>query len=281
MKHTTSISVSILLMLFLLNCQFLEKRTGPKVDPNVVKEVNVGKALAAKLAKKYGLIKDEPFTRYINLVGKSMAIYSSRQELDFRFGILDTEDVNAFACPGGFVLVTKGAIDIMETEAELASLLSHELSHVTLKHSGDFEEKGASILDVISAIMAPGGGLVSSVTKGAVDGLVNQFFEKGRKKEEEIESDKAGTIYLSQAGYDLESSIIYLKKLDKSQHNEVALKTHPPTSERISELNKFITDNKLNMRGKTNLQRFRAEYASFAQRYEKQKPKATKTASTL
>jgi predicted Zn-dependent protease len=281
MKHTTSISVSILLMLFLLNCQFLEKRTGPKVDPNVVKEVNVGKALAAKLAKKYGLIKDEPFTRYINLVGKSMAIYSSRQELDFRFGILDTEDVNAFACPGGFVLVTKGAIDIMETEAELASLLSHELSHVTLKHSGDFEEKGASILDVISAIMAPGGDLVSSVTKGAVDGLVNQFFEKGRKKEEEIESDKAGTIYLSQAGYDLESSIIYLKKLDKSQHNEVALKTHPPTSERISELNKFITDNKLNMRGKTNLQRFRAEYASFAQRYEKQKPKATKTASTL
>ncbi len=281
MKHTTSISVSILLMLFLLNCQFLEKKTGPKVDPNVVKEVNVGKALAAKLAKKYGLIKDEPFTRYINLVGKSMAIYSSRQELDFRFGILDTEDVNAFACPGGFVLVTKGAIDIMETEAELASLLSHELSHVTLKHSGDFEEKGASILDVISAIMAPGGGLVSSVTKGAVDGLVNQFFEKGRKKEEEIESDKAGTIYLSQAGYDLESSIIYLKKLDKSQHNEVALKTHPPTSERISELNKFITDNKLNMRGKTNLQRFRAEYASFAQRYEKQKPKATKTASTL
>lgn len=281
MKHTTSIGIPILLMLFLLNCQFLEKRTGPKVDPNVVKEVNVGKALAAKLAKKYGLIKDEPFTRYINLVGKSMAIYSSRQELDFRFGILDTEDVNAFACPGGFVLVTKGAIDIMETEAELASLLSHELSHVTLKHSGDFEEKGASILDVISAIMAPGGDLVSSVTKGAVDGLVNQFFEKGRKKEEEIESDKAGTIYLSQAGYDLESSIIYLKKLDKSQHNEVALKTHPPTSERISELNKFITDNKLNMRGKTNLQRFRAEYASFAQRYEKQKPKATKTASTL
>ena len=281
MKHTTSIGIPILLMLFLLNCQFLEKRTGPKVDPNVVKEVNVGKALAAKLAKKYGLIKDEPFTRYINLVGKSMAIYSSRQELDFRFGILDTEDVNAFACPGGFVLVTKGAIDIMETEAELASLLSHELSHVTLKHSGDFEEKGASILDVISAIMAPGGDLVSSVTKGAVDGLVNQFFEKGRKKEEEIESDKAGTIYLSQAGYDLESSIIYLKKLDKSQHNEVALKTHPPTSERISELTKFITDNKLNMRGKTNLQRFRAEYASFAQRYEKQKPKATKTASTL
>ncbi len=260
-----------MLTFLLVNCQFLQKKAGPKVDPNVIKEVNVGKALAAKLAKKYGLIKDEPFTRYVNLVGKSMAVFSSRQELDFRFGILDTEDVNAFACPGGYVLITKGAIDLMETEAELASLLSHELSHVTLKHSGDFEEKGVSILDILSTIMAPGGELVSTVTKGAVDGMVNQFFEKGRKKEEEIESDKAGIIYLSQAGYDLEGSVIYLKKLDKSQHNEVALKTHPPTSDRINELEKFITDNKLNIRGKTNIQRFRSEYAGFAQRYEKQK----------
>ena len=181
MIHPFNVSWIFLLTFLFFSCQFLQKKTGPKVDPNVVKEVNVGKALAAKLAKKYGLIKDEPFTRYINLVGKSMSVFSSRQELDFRFGILDTEDVNAFACPGGYVLVTKGAIDLMETEAELASLLSHELSHVTLKHSGDFEEKGASILDVLSAVMAPGGDLVSSVTKGAVDGMVNQFFEKGRK----------------------------------------------------------------------------------------------------
>jgi len=259
----------ILFFCFLIfeHCQFLQKKEGPKVDPNVTKEVNVGKTLAARLAKKYGLIKDEPFTRYLNLVGKSLATYSSRQELDFRFGILDTEDVNAFACPGGYVLITRGAIDLMENEAELASLLSHELSHVTLKHSGDFEEKGASILDIISAIMAPGGDLVSSVTKNAVDGMVNQFFEKGRKKEEEIESDKAGIIYLSQAGYDLDSSIIYLKKLDKSQHNEVALKTHPPTSDRITELDKFIAENKLTKKGKLNAPRYLSEFNAFKLRY--------------
>ncbi len=264
---------SIFLILFLLtvNCQLLRKKEGPVVDPNVKKEVNVGKTLAARLAKKYGLIKDEPFTRYLNLVGKSLAIYSSRQELDFRFGILDTEDVNAFACPGGYVLITRGAIDLMENEAELASLLSHELSHVTLKHSGDFEEKGAGVLDIISAIMAPGGDLVSSVTKNAVDGMVTQMFEKGRKKEEEIESDKAGIIYLSQAGYDLDSSIIYLKKLDKSQHNEVALKTHPPTSDRITELDKFIANNKLTKKGKLNAPRYLAELNAFRQRYNKQK----------
>jgi beta-barrel assembly-enhancing protease len=268
-KQFKPLCILIFCFLFFEKCQFLQKKEGPKVDPNVTKEVNVGKTLAARLAKKYGLIKDEPFTRYLNLVGKSLAIYSSRQELDFRFGILDTEDVNAFACPGGYVLITRGAIDLMENEAELASLLSHELSHVTLKHSGDFEEKGAGILDIISAIMAPGGDLVSSVTKNAVDGMVNQFFEKGRKKEEEIESDKAGIIYLSQAGYDLDSSIIYLKKLDKSQHNEVALKTHPPTADRITELDKFIAENKLTKKGKLNAPRYLSEFNAFKQRYNK------------
>jgi len=233
------LKIFLILVIFSNNCKLFQKKSESDVDPNTKKEVGIGKALAAKLAKKYGMIKDEPFTRYVNLVGKSLAIYSSRQELDFRFGILDTEDVNAFACPGGYVLITRGAIQLMESEAELASLLSHELSHVTLKHSGNFEEQGASVLDVISAIMAPGGDLVSSVTKNAVDGMVNQFFEKGRKKEEEIESDKAGIIYMNQAGYDLDSSITYLKKLDSSQHNEVALKTHPPTSERITELGNF------------------------------------------
>ena len=265
------LKIFLILVIFSNNCKLFQKKSQSDVDPNTKKEVGIGKALAAKLAKKYGMIKDEPFTRYVNLVGKSLAIYSSRQELDFRFGILDTEDVNAFACPGGYVLITRGAIQLMESEAELASLLSHELSHVTLKHSGNFEEQGASVLDVISAIMAPGGDLVSSVTKNAVDGMVNQFFEKGRKKEEEIESDKAGIIYMNQAGYDLDSSITYLKKLDSSQHNEVALKTHPPTSERITELGNFITQNRLEKKGKTNQGRFQSELKAFKQRYGEQK----------
>lgn len=262
-----------ILLLPILDCKLFQKKDTSKVDPVVAKEVKIGKTLAARLAKKYGMVRDESFTRYVNLVGKSLAVYSSRQELDFRFGILDTEDVNAFACPGGYVLITKGAIDLMESEAELASLLSHELSHVTLKHSGDFEERGASVLDIISAVMAPGGGLVSSGTKNAVDGMVNQFFEKGRKKEEEIESDKAGAVYMSQAGYDLESSITYLNKLDSSQHNEVALKTHPPTAERIVQLNQFIAENKLNKKGKTNKPRFTAELKAFQDRYSNSKPK--------
>lgn len=62
--------------------------------------------------KKYGLVQDEEFTRYLNLIGKSMALYSARQELDFRFAVLDTNEVNAFACP-------RGSLELMTSEAEL------------------------------------------------------------------------------------------------------------------------------------------------------------------
>jgi|GEM_PF-983870 len=236
------------------------------VDKAVKKEVEIGRALAGRLAKKYGLVQDVEFTKYLNLVGKSLALYTARQELDFRFAVLDTKDVNAFACPGGYVLITRGSLELMGSEAELASILSHELSHVTLKHSGDFEEKGAGFLDIISSIMAPGGNIVSSISKTAVDGMMDQFLEKGRKQEEEIESDKAGILLMSQAGYNLKASSDLLAKLDKSQHNETVLKTHPPTSLRIKELEKFISTNGLKSGGKENKERFQKQWKDFVKR---------------
>lgn len=235
----------------------------PPPDPAVKKEVETGRALAARLAKKYGLIQDAEFTKYLNAVGAAVAKNSARQELNFRFGVLDTDEVNAFACPGGYVFVTRGALAQMEDEAELASVLSHELSHVTLKHSGDFTANKAGWLDVLASIMAPGGDFVSAITKTAVDGMYKQMFEDGRKKEEEMDADKAGAIYLSQAGYDLNGAIKYLGKLDKSQHNEVVLKTHPPTRDRINELNQFIKEQNLPMKGEIQRERFQKYYSEF------------------
>ncbi|MCZ8154959.1 MAG: M48 family metalloprotease [Leptospira sp.] len=251
--------------LFLFTCKSAQEKDIP-VNKAVKKEVEVGRALAGRLAKKYGLIQDEEFTKYLNLVGKSLALYTARQELDFRFAVLDTKEINAFACPGGYILITRGSLALMGSEAELASILSHELSHVTLKHSGDFEEQGAGILDVISSIMAPGGNIVGSLTKTAVDGLLDQLLEKGRKQEEEIESDKAGVLLMSQAGYNLKASSELLAKLDKAQNNETVLKTHPPTSTRIKELERFISSNGLKSGGKENKDRFQKYWKGFSKR---------------
>ncbi|MCP5510591.1 MAG: M48 family metalloprotease [Leptospiraceae bacterium] len=254
---------------FVFSCKSSGETKELPVDPAVKKEVEVGRALAGRLAKKYGMVQDEEFTRYINLIGKSMAAYSSRQELDFRFGVLNTEEVNAFACPGGYVMITRGSIEMMESEAELASILSHELSHVTLMHSGKFDEQGSSFLDILGSVMAPGGNLVSSLTKTAVDGMLDQFFESGRKKEQEIESDKAGIFLMAQAGYNTKAASNLLVKLDKSQHNETVLKTHPPTADRIKELENFIAENGLAKGGKDNKERFQEKLKAFESRNPK------------
>lgn len=249
-----------------LSCSSSDKKEELPVNPAVKKEVQVGRSLAAKLAKKYGLIRDAEFTSYINSIGLLMASYSSRPELSFRFGILNTNEVNAFACPGGYVLITKGALSRIENEAELAALLSHELSHVTLKHSGSFEEDKVGFLDVLAAVMAPGGDVVSSFTKTAVDGMYSQFFEKGRKQEEEMDSDKAGVIYMIQAGYNPEAALTYLTKLNNSPENETLVKTHPPVKERIAALSNFFKEQKIALTGKTNKERYQNEYKAFLSR---------------
>ncbi len=253
-------------LLLILSCSTHEKKHELAVNPSIKKEVQVGRTLAARLAKKYGLIRDIEFTNYINSVGLLLASYSSRQELNFRFGILNTNEVNAFACPGGYILITKGALSRIENEAELAGLLAHELSHVTLKHSGNFEEDKVGFLDVLASIMAPGGDLVSSFTKTAVDGMYLQFFEQGRKKEEEMDSDKAGVIYMVQAGYNPEAAFTYLNKLNNSSESETLLKTHPPVKERILALSNFLKEQKINFVGKINKERYQNEYKAFLSR---------------
>ena len=236
------------------------------MDPAVKKEVEVGRSLAARLIKKYGLIKDEEFTIYINQIGNSIAKVSSRQELNFRFGILNTNEVNAFACPGGYIFLTKGALAQIENEAELAAVLSHELTHVTLMDSGKFEDQGFSFLDVLASIMAPGGDFVSTFTKTAVDGMYAQLFGVGRAKNEELDADKTGAIYMVQAGYNVKAALDYLNKVTKAQNNETFTKTHPPTRERIDELSRFIKEQNFPLDGQINRERFQSKYKAFVSR---------------
>ncbi|HMV77795.1 MAG TPA: M48 family metalloprotease [Leptospiraceae bacterium] len=241
-------------------------------DPGVKKEVQIGRTLAARLAKKYGLIQDKEFTVYLKSVGSSISRLSSRQELDFHFGVLNTSEVNAFACPGGYILVTKGALDLVDNEAELAGILSHEITHVTLQHSGKFEGKRDSILEMIAYFMAPGGDIINELTEVSVNAMVGQFFEQGRKKEEEIESDQAGAMYLSLAGYSVSGASSYLSKMSKAQGNEIVLKTHPPTGERISSLERFISQQGLNKSGKVNREEFQSKYRNFLENWKKLPP---------
>ena len=97
-------------------------------------EMRIGKQIAGNLLGAVPLVKDETLQRYVNMVGSWVALQSGRNDIPWRFGVLDTEDINAFAAPGGYVFITKGLYRQLNNEAELAGVLGHEIAHITKKH---------------------------------------------------------------------------------------------------------------------------------------------------
>ena len=93
------------------------------------KEIEVGRAVFAKLAGKYGIVRNEAATKYLNKLGKSLALYTERQELEYFFAILNTEEINGYALPGGYILITLGALKQIKEPGALAGILAHELGH--------------------------------------------------------------------------------------------------------------------------------------------------------
>jgi hypothetical protein len=99
------------------------------------KEQEIGFGIAATVAGRYPLVQDTALQHYVNRVGHAVAMHSVRAgEVAFRFGVLDTDDVNAFAAPGGYVFITRGSLALMSSEAELAGVLAHEIGHVDQSH---------------------------------------------------------------------------------------------------------------------------------------------------
>ena len=122
-----------------------------KLDPNQIKkgaevaraatrdyteteEADIGRVVAARILKTYPLSDNDMLQQYVTLVGKTVAAYSARPTLDWHFAVVDSDVVNAISAPGGFVFITTGALKQMHSEAELASVLGHEIAHITQKH---------------------------------------------------------------------------------------------------------------------------------------------------
>jgi len=107
-------------------------------------ESSIGGSVAIEIVARFGgLWKDIAATQRVNLVGKSLARYCDRQELDFKFGILNSDTINAFSAPGGYVFITKGLYDLVgANDDELAGVLGHEITHVTRRHALKIIERG-------------------------------------------------------------------------------------------------------------------------------------------
>lgn len=200
------------------------------------KEREIGFGIAATVAGRYQLLNDPELTEYVNLVGQAVAQQSIRgSEVDFRFGVLDTEDVNAFAAPGGFILVTRGALALMESEADLAGVLAHEVAHVDQKHVLD-EIRRSSVMKTASDEAQLSGPLLDAIAE-----LGTSMLFTGLSREDEMEADSLGVLYATATGYRAGGLAAFLRRLVEAEGTEHAgvaewKATHPSTADRLATL---------------------------------------------
>lgn len=221
-------------------------------------EVKIGRSLAAKLIHKYGIVKNPEATIYINSIGQEISDSTSRTDLSFRFGILDTDEINAFACPGGFIFLTRGAFYSMQSESELATVLGHEISHVVLNHHGSFQGDNLFIELLSTALNPSGSEVITGATSQILTELENQLFEEGRDVQTEWEADQSGVYLVAQLGYQPRVFPEYLDRISKKKESTLHTKTHPSAFLRIkklenifSELNNYKVKSRDNLKFKT------------------------------
>jgi predicted Zn-dependent protease len=194
----------------------------------------LGAEVSAKIRKKFGVVQDPAVHRYVTLVGAVLARASTKPDYPWRFIVLDTDAVNAFAAPGGYIHITKGCLALIANESELAGVLGHELVHVTEDHTvkalskAGFVDAGASATGKGNAITA---GLVDQVTNIALQG-----FGRG----EELESDKEGLEMAAKAGYQPNGLSTFLRRLQDrnkaSSEKRGLFASHPQMQERLGKL---------------------------------------------
>ncbi len=231
-------------------------------------ELEIGRTMSGRLLAFYGFVQDKQLTAYMNQVGRYVAKTGDFPDRRYMFVVLDSDTVNAFACPGGYILVTRGTLATVRNEAELAAILGHEAAHVGLQHMFNTlkrmnkddadklakeaearrnadpflrsrqrpvpaeSESGAAIAKFMTSASGAGLGVLQAAKAG-----MNLIMEKGLDQRLEFEADREGVKYAIRAGYEPKALDNFLarleqEKLKKQASTDVQDKTHPPIPDR-------------------------------------------------
>ena len=161
-------------------------------------EISLGQRYNKQIAKQQPTYPDKALNDYVNRIGQQLAVVSHRSKLKFEFKVVDSTDVNAFALPGGFIYITRGLLAYLNSEAELAAVLGHEIGHVTARHSVR-QHSASTATGVLGAVVTAATGV-----RGSQDlfNLMGGALLSGYGRKHELESDRLGAQYLVKAGYD-------------------------------------------------------------------------------
>ena len=198
-------------------------------------EVKLGRQLAAQVERESKFVDDPIITEYVNRVGQNIVLHSDAK-IPFTIKVIDSDEVNAFALPGGFFFVNKGLILVADNEAELAGVMAHEIAHVAARHAMENERKMQIIDYGLLAGILLGGGIIGNVLYqggGLIEGLSFLKFTRGAEEE----ADKLGVQYMWAAGYDPNAMATMFEKLEaknKKKPGTIAklFATHPAPPDR-------------------------------------------------
>jgi predicted Zn-dependent protease len=208
-------------------------------------EQSIGEAGAAKMVAMFGLVDNPAVTRYVNLVGQAVAQFASRA-LPYRFGVLDADIVGAYALPGGYIFITRGALGLMTNEAQLAGALAHEVTHCAERHlEREIRSKKTSAWAMQEAKDSSQTG--ATLTAHRADAMLGDLFNTGLSRDKEEAADEQGTLTATQAGYSAAGLMDFLtamsRESSKPENQRMfgqLLSTHPAFPDRIARLRPIV-----------------------------------------
>ncbi|MBK8314913.1 MAG: M48 family metalloprotease [Acidobacteria bacterium] len=209
---------------------------------SIDKEVAIGRQLASEVDRGSKIVTDPFINEFVNRIGQNIVLHSDAK-VPFTIKVIDSNEVNAFALPGGFLYVNRGLLEAADNEAEVAGVLAHEIAHVAARHGIEQASKG-EILNWASIPLIFFGGLGGYIVQqvaGIALPLTFLKFSRGAEKE----ADRLGAQYMWASGYDPNALVTFFEKLqvkDKKKPGKLAkvFSTHPMTGDRIQEVQNLI-----------------------------------------
>ena len=236
-----------LLVPFLTGCV----TTGPDGEPvrlnllSTSQEIALGAQLSAEVERKELVHSDATLQQFVRDIGALLARHSSRQDVEYRFTVIDNPDVvNAFALPGGHMYVYTGLILLCRSEGELASVMGHEIGHVAGHHHGESLTRTMGAQLVMDLFLGPG----AKPSQQQVAGLLAASLEMKFSRGQELESDRQGMRMLVQAGYNPVAMVSFMENMLRMEQERGAARplpffsSHPATTRRVEELKLLLAE---------------------------------------
>jgi predicted Zn-dependent protease len=205
-------------------------------------EVEIGRESAAEFESQNPISSDPALANRVTRIGNSIVPYQPRTEIPYTFKVIDTSEINAFALPGGFIYISRGMLEFVESDDELAGVIGHEIAHVALRHSAQQIEAIVTGQMALEAVLSGNSELESIYQDQSVQiatEMVGMIALRGWGRMNELDADEYGTVYMAHAGYDPQAVLALMQRFESQTHDVPGdpmgplLATHPPFNDRI------------------------------------------------